>query len=166
MKKIGHCNRLGIVIATQTYKAYRELLTTPHWQRLARGGARPQRLLWASTGVKDPAAPDTVNTMPEKTLHAFADHGGVKSELPADGGNAEAVLAEFALAGVDDAVLAAELQIESAKSFAKSWTELMDRRKTTTNTLGNIQVRELCRKGFSSFFRVDSFTLSPHNGHQ
>jgi len=130
-------NRLGIAIAQRTYKAYRELLTSPRWRKLAGGGARPQRLLWASTGTKDPgasdtlyiealAAPDTVNTMPEKTLLAFADHGKVRGELPPDGGDAEALLAEFARAEVDDSALAAELQREGTESFDKSWNELMD----------------------------------------
>lgn len=130
-------NRLGIAIAKRTYSAYRELLASPRWRKLAGAGARPQRLLWASTGTKDPeasetlyiealAAPDTINTMPEKTLLAFADHGKVGSELPADGGDAEALLAEFARAGVDAAALAGELQIEGALSFDKSWRDLLD----------------------------------------
>jgi len=130
-------NRLGIAFAKRTYKAYRELLASSHWRKLAGGGARPQRLLWASTGIKDPdasdtlyiealAAPDTINTIPEKTLVAFADHGKVKGALPAEGGDAEALLAEFARAGVAEAALAAELQREGTRSFAKSWNDLMD----------------------------------------
>jgi transaldolase len=130
-------NRLGLAIAMQTYHAYRELLAAPRWQQLASAGALPQRLLWASTGTKDPdasdtlyiealAAPDTINTMPEKTLLAFTGHGEVKGALPADGGDAEAVLAEFARAGVDHAALAARLQREGAQSFTKSWNDLMD----------------------------------------
>ena len=130
-------NRLGIAIARRTYKAYRELLASSRWSKLAGAGARSQRLLWASTGTKDPdasdtlyvealAAPDTINTMPEKTLLAFADHGKVKGELPADGGDAEALLAEFARAGVDDAALAAELQRDGTRSFDKSWNDLID----------------------------------------
>lgn len=131
-------NRLGIAIANCTYKAYRELLASSRWRKLAGAGARPQRLLWASTGTKDPdasdtlyiealAAPNTINTMPEKTLLAFADHGKARGELPADGGDAEALLAEFAQEGVDDAALAAELQREGTRSFDKSWNDLMDR---------------------------------------
>ncbi len=131
-------NRLGIAIAKRTYTAYRELLASARWQKLADAGARPQRLLWASTGTKDPAAsdtlylealaaPDTINTIPEKTLLAFAEHGKVKAALPLDGGDAEALLAEFARAGVDNAALAADLQREGAASFAKSWRDLLDR---------------------------------------
>jgi transaldolase len=131
-------NRLGIAIAKRTYKAYRELLASSRWRTLAEAGARPQRLLWASTGTKDPdasdtlyvealAAPDTINTMPEKTLVAFADHGKVSGELPADGGEAEALLKEFARTGVDDAALAAELQREGTRSFDKSWNDLLAR---------------------------------------
>jgi len=130
-------NRLGIAIARRTYKAYRDLLKSTRWQKLAAARAVPQRLLWASTGTKDPnapdvmyveafAAPDTIDTIPEKTLLAFADHGQVKSAMPVDGGDAEAVLAEFARAGVEDAKLAEELQREGAESFNKSWNDLMD----------------------------------------
>ncbi len=129
-------NRLGIAIAKRTYKAYRDLLASPRWRKLADAGARPQRLLWASTGTKDPeasdtlyiealAAPDTINTMPEKTLHAFAEHGEVKGAMPTDGGDAEEVLGAFARAGVDDAALAALLQREGTESFDKSWKDLM-----------------------------------------
>ena len=129
-------DRLGIAIAQRTYKAYRELLDSPRWQRLSNAGARPQRLLWASTGTKDPkasdvlyvkalAAPFTVNTMPEATLKALADHGELGTILPADGGDCEQVLAQFAKAGVDIDALAAQLQDEGAKSFVKSWDELM-----------------------------------------
>jgi transaldolase len=129
-------NRLGIAIAQRTYKAYRDLLTSSRWQKLAANGARPQRLLWASTGTKDPAAPDTlyvealaapdtINTMPEKTLLAFADHGKVKGAMPLGGGDAEAVLAEFTRAGIDDDALAADLQRVGAKAFATSWSDLM-----------------------------------------
>jgi len=130
-------NQLGIAIARRIYKAYHELLSTPHWQRVYNYGARPQRLLWASTGTKDPKAPDvlyieslaapfTVNTMPEATLKAFADHGQVGHRMPPDGGNCEHVLAEFAKAGIDVDALAAQLQSEGASAFAKSWNELMD----------------------------------------
>jgi transaldolase len=131
-------NRLGIAIAMRTYKAYRDLLASPRWLKLAEAGARPQRLLWASTGTKDPAAPDTlyvealaapdtVNTIPEKTLQAFADHGKVGAALRADGGCAEAVLEEFRREGVDDEALAARLQREGADAFAASWHALLAR---------------------------------------
>jgi transaldolase len=129
-------NQLGIAIAKGTYKAYRTLLGSPRWQRAYNAGARPQRLLWASTGSKDPkasdvlyikalAAPFTVNTMPEGTLKALADHGELGAPLPADGGDCEEVLAQFAQNGVDVDNLAATLQEEGAKSFVKSWNELM-----------------------------------------
>jgi transaldolase len=129
-------NRLGIAIAQRAYKAYRELLGSARSQRIYNEGARPQRLLWASTGTKDPAASDilyikalaapfTVNTMPEGTVRAFADHGDIGDILPADGGDCEDVLAQFAKAGVDIDALAAKLQEEGAKSFVKSWDELM-----------------------------------------
>jgi transaldolase len=129
-------DRLGIAVAQRTYKAYRELLDSPRWQRASNAGARPQRLLWASTGTKDPkasdilyvkalAAPFTVNTMPEGTLKALADHGELGTILPADGGDCEQVLAEFAKAGVNIDALAAQLQDEGAKSFVQSWEELM-----------------------------------------
>jgi transaldolase len=129
-------NRLGIAVANRTYRAYRELLCSPRWQRAYNAGARPQRLLWASTGTKDPkasdvlyvkalAAPFTVNTMPEATLNALADHGELGSIMAADGGDSEAVLAQFSKAGVNIEVLAAQLQAEGAKSFVKSWNELL-----------------------------------------
>ena len=129
-------NKLGIAIGHQIYKAYRDLLASPRWKRIVAGGFNPQRLLLASTGTKDPkapdtlyitalAAPDTVNTMPEKTLLAFADHGEVDSPVPADGGDCEQVLAQFAKAGVDLDALAAELQSEGAKAFDESWNDLM-----------------------------------------
>jgi transaldolase len=131
-------NRLGIAMAQRTYRAYRDLLASPRWHRLAGAGARPQRLLWASTGTKDPAAsdtlyvealaaPDTVDTIPEKTLQAFADHGKVGAGLRADGGDAETVLAAFRRAGVDEDALAAQLQREGAEAFATSWQALLAR---------------------------------------
>jgi transaldolase len=130
-------NQLGIAIAKRTYKAYRELLGSPRWQRIYNAGARPQRLLWASTGTKDPKAPDvlyvkalaapfTVNTMPEATLKALADHGEIREIMSADGGDYDTVLDEFATAGVDIYELAAKLQDEGAKSFVTSWNDLMD----------------------------------------
>ncbi len=129
-------NRLGIAIAMRTYKAYRDLLRSERWQRCARAGARPQRLLWASTGSKDPAATDTlyvealaaadtINTIPEKTLLAFADHGKVGASLTEDAGYADAVLEEFRREGVDDEALAAQLQEEGVTAFAKSWRALL-----------------------------------------
>jgi transaldolase len=129
-------NRLGIAIAMRTYKAARGLLGSPRWQRIYNAGARPQRLLWASTGTKDPAASDvlyikalaapfTVNTMPEATLKALAEYNELGSILPADGGDCEEVLAEFAKAGINIEALAAELQDQGANSFTKSWNDLM-----------------------------------------
>ncbi len=129
-------DRLGIAIAKRIFEAYCALLTAPRWMRAYNAGARPQRLLWASTGTKDPkasdilyikalAAPFTVNTMPDGTLKAFADHGEVGATMPADGGDAEEVLARFAEAGIDADTLAARLQDEGAKSFVTSWNELM-----------------------------------------
>ena len=131
-------NRLGIAMAMRTYRAHRELLASERWQRLAAAGARPQRLLWASTGTKDPAAPDTlyvqalaapdtVDTLPEKTLLAFADHGRVGTALPADGGYADAVLEEFRREGVDDDALAQRLQREGVEAFATSWHAMLSR---------------------------------------
>jgi transaldolase len=129
-------NRLGIAIGGRSYRAYCDLLESKRWRDLAAAGARPQKLLWASTGTKDPkasdtlyvealAAPGTINTMPEKTLLAFAAHGTLNLTLPRDGGDAEGVLAAFARAGVDVGALAARLQVEGAQSFVKSWQELM-----------------------------------------
>ena len=129
-------NQLGPTVSQRIYKAYRALLGSPRWQRIYNAGARPQRLLWASTGKKDPlasdvmyiralAAPFTVNTMPEATLKALADHGDVPTLMRADGGNSEAVLARFAEAGVDIHLLAQHLQTEGAESFVRSWHELM-----------------------------------------
>jgi transaldolase len=129
-------NRLGVAIAQRAYKAYRELLASARFQRVANAGARAQRLLFASTGTKDPhasdilyvkalAAPFTVNTMPEGTLKAFGDHGEVGASLAPNGGDCETVLAGFAKAGIDIDALAGALQDEGAKSFVKSWNELM-----------------------------------------
>ncbi|MGH9280722.1 MAG: transaldolase [Acidimicrobiales bacterium] len=128
--------KLGVAVAQRTYAAYRALLESDRWKRLAAAGAHPQRLLWASTGTKDPALPDTyyitalaspltVNTMPENTLIAFGAHGAVGALLPADGGDAEEQLARFAPAGVDVDALATQLQVEGAESFVKSWEELI-----------------------------------------
>ncbi len=131
-------NRLGIAIAMQTYQAYRDLLAGARWRKLAAAGAQPQRLLWASTGTKDPAARDTlylealaaaqtITTIPDQTLLAFADHGRIGQSLAADGGYAQAVLEEFRREGVDDEALATRLQREGVQAFAQSWAALMAR---------------------------------------
>ena len=130
-------NKLGIAIGQRTYEAYCDLVASPRYRRVMNEGGRPQRLLFASTGTKDPKAPDvlyvealaapfTVNTMPESTLLALHDHGNIGASTPADGGDCEAVLAQFKAAGVDIDALAAQLQKEGAASFVKSWNELMD----------------------------------------
>ena len=129
-------DRLGIAIAKRTYKAYLGLLSSPRWMRAYNAGARPQRLLWASTGTKDPkasdvlyvntlAAPFTVNTMPDGTLKALAEHGHVGTTLPANGGDSEEELARFADAKIDVHALSRQLQDEGAKSFVKSWNDLL-----------------------------------------
>lgn len=131
-------NRLGIAIAARTYRAYRELLASPRWRRLAAAGARPQRLLWASTGTKDPeapdtlyvealAAPDTIATIPAKTLRAFAEHGALDGTMATKGGRAEPLLARFAEAGIDIDALAIRLQRDGAQAFVKSWNALLGR---------------------------------------
>lgn len=131
-------NRLGVAVAMRTYKAYCGLWASERWRRLAAAGANPQRLLWASTGTKDPtasdtlyvqalAAPGTINTLPEKTLLAFADHGEIERVMPLDGGYAEAVIEEFRREGVDDSALAARLQLEGVDAFAASWRALLTR---------------------------------------
>jgi transaldolase len=139
-------NQLGIAVGKQTFNAYRSFLASERWQRAINFGARPQRLLFASTGTKDPkasdtlyvralAAPFTVNTMPENTLKAFGDHGEMGGVLPADGGDAEIVLAQFAKAGIDIPALAARLQDDGAKAFVKSWEELMNVIETKSDAL-------------------------------
>jgi transaldolase len=131
-------NRLGIAVAGSAYRAYLELYATVRWRTLAKAGARPQRLLWASTGTKDPtasdtlyvealAAPDTINTLPEQTLRAFAEHGQVRGSMAADDAEAKLVLARFEKAGVDIDALALQLQREGAQSFVESWNELLKR---------------------------------------
>lgn len=130
-------DKLGIAVGQQVYKAYRDVLASDRWQRLANFGARPQRLLFASTGTKDPkasdvlyigalAAPNTINTMPEKTLLAFGDHGKLNGALPRDGGDCETVLDKFRKAGIDLEQLAADLQSDGAKAFDESWQALLD----------------------------------------
>ena len=132
----GLRDKLGIAIAGRTYKAYCDLLGTPRWKAIGDAGYNPQRLLWASTGTKDPrasdvlyikslAAPNTVNTMPEATLKAMGDHGEVGAVMARDGGDCEAVLAEFAKQGIDVQALALQLQQEGAKAFVDSWNELL-----------------------------------------
>ncbi|MDA3888578.1 MAG: transaldolase [Allgaiera sp.] len=141
-------NKLGIAIGQRTYQAYRELLASPRWRKLAEAGAQPQRLLLASTGSKDPdasdtlyvealAAPDTIDTMPEKTLHAFAEQGVLKGAMAVDGGDCEAMLARFAQAGVDIDALAATLQQEGAQAFVKSWQQLLQRIADKSAALAN-----------------------------
>lgn len=131
-------NKLGIAIGGRTYCAYRDLLALPRWLKLAQAGARPQRLLWASTGTKDPeapkslyvealAAPETIDTIPEKTLLAFAEEGNVDSVMATDADEAEAMLARFEAADVDLDALALKLQQDGAKSFVKSWQQLLTR---------------------------------------
>src|SRR5215469_4353741 len=139
-------NKLGIAVAMATYKAARALLSSPRWHRVYNAGAYPQRLLWASTGTKDPtasdvlyvetlAAPFTVNTMPEATLNALANQKQLGSILPADGGDSEEVLSQFASAGVSVDALAAQLQQDGAKSFVNSWEELMSQITSKTAVL-------------------------------
>ena len=139
-------NKLGIAIAQRTYKAARSLMSSPRWQRVYNAGARPQRLLWASTGTKDPqasdvlyikafAAPFTVNTMPENTLKALAAYTEIGDIMVVDGGDCEEVLAQFAKAGIGIDALAAQLQDEGAKSFVKSWNDLMSVIASKSNTI-------------------------------
>jgi transaldolase len=129
-------NQLGIAVAQSTYHAYRKLLDSDRWRKAEKAGAQPQRLLWASTGTKDPsasdclyvealAAPDTINTIPEKTLLAFADHGKLGQVMPVHGGEENTVIAEFEEAGIDIRALAANLQEEGAEGFITSWKELL-----------------------------------------
>jgi transaldolase len=145
-------NRLGIAVATLTYRAYRELLASARWQRLAAAGARAQRLLWASTGTKDPAAADTlyvaqlaardtVNTVPEKTLLAFADHGRLGQPLTLEGGDADAVLATCCRLGIEENALAALLQREGADAFAASWRNLLEGIAGKAQTLAQVGAR-------------------------
>ncbi len=143
-------NKLGIALAQRTYKGYRTLLSSRRWQRIYNKGALPQRLLWASTGVKDPlasdvlyikalAAPFTVNTMPEKTLQALAHHGDVSTLMHADGGNCEEVLSQVTAAGIDLHALAGKLQKDAADSFVKSWNELIGVIESKSESLSRFQ---------------------------
>jgi transaldolase len=139
-------NRLGIAMAMRIYRAHIELLASPRWRRLSAAGASVQRLLWASTGTKDPAAPDTlyvqaliaprtICTLPEKTLLAYADHGRADQPLPPDGGLCEAVLQEFAREGVDDEAMAARLQRDGVDAFALSWHAMLTRLQAKTGAI-------------------------------
>lgn len=139
-------NRLGYAVSLGIHQAYCDLLASERWKKLAAAGAEPQRLLWASTGTKDPSAsdvmyiealasPNTINTMPEETLLAFADHGKVGAALASDGGDGERLLGEFAKAGVDKDALAAQLQKEGADAFVKSWNALMERLAAKSGSL-------------------------------
>jgi transaldolase len=139
-------NTLGVAVGKATYRAWREMLDSDRWQGLAEKGARLQRLLFASTGTKDPeasdtlyieafAAPDTINTMPDKTLKAFADHGEVGEPLPADGGDAERVFEAHRAAGIDTDALGLKLQKDGAEAFVKSWDELLGTIKSESERL-------------------------------
>jgi transaldolase len=141
-------NRLGIAIMQRTYRAHCDLIASKRWRDLEAQGARKQRMLWASTGTKDPsapadlyvsalAAPETIDTMPEKTLLAFAENGHIGAIMPTDGGDSEIVLAKFAAAGIDVEALALQLQKEGAASFVKSWTELMKRISDKSSALAS-----------------------------
>jgi transaldolase len=141
-------NGLGIAVGMQCYRAYRELLASARWRKLEAAGARPQRLLWASTSTKDPAAPDTlyaealaapdtIDTLPPKTLEAFADHGSAGAPMATDGGDFEARLQRYAAAGIDVEALAQRLQDEGAESFVKSWNQLLERIATKAGTLSS-----------------------------
>jgi transaldolase len=129
-------NHLGIAMARRTYKAALLLMSSQRWQRIINLGAHPQKLLWASTGTKDPlasdvlyikalAAPSTVNTMPEATLLALDKYNEIEEVMPADGGDCEDVLKMFVTAGIDPDALAAKLQEDGARSFVRSWNELI-----------------------------------------
>ncbi|HKO66702.1 MAG TPA: transaldolase [Burkholderiaceae bacterium] len=145
-------NRLGVAIAARAYRAYRQLLRSPRWRKLADSGAKPQRLLWGSTGTKDAqasptmyvealAAPDTINTIPEKTLLALADHGQITGVMPEDGGDADDVIARFTEAGIDIDALAKQLQEEGAQAFVKSWHALLRRIAEKSEALAEAGVK-------------------------
>ena len=141
-------NRLGIAIMQRTYRAHCELIESKRWRDLEAKGALKQRMLWASTGTKDPnapadlyvsalAAPETIDTMPDKTLLSFAEKGQLQGVMSKDGADSESVLAKFAAAGIDTGALAVQLQKEGAASFVKSWTELMKRIVDKSAALAN-----------------------------
>lgn len=150
-------NKLGINIAKRTYKAYLELQMSDRWKKLEKSGARLQKLLWASTGTKDPeasdvmyievlAAPDTINTMPPETLEAFADHGKVDKMMSGDGGDAEKILIEFEKTGIDLNALSADLQKEGAEAFEKSWNELLSAIKSKCDDIGKTHAENSSQK--------------------
>ncbi len=145
-------NRLGIAIAQRTYVAYRELYESARWKKLAAAGARPQRMLWASTGTKDPnapeslyaeafAAPDTIDTLPEKTLLSLSRLDHLPPPMPTDGGDSLHILAEIQRAGIDTDALALRLQRDGAEAFVKSWHSLMDRIADKGSTLAKVANR-------------------------
>jgi transaldolase len=130
--------KLGLAVGLVAYRSYRQTMASERWQKLRNDGARSQRLLWASTGTKDPDAPDTlyvhglaapftINTMPDSTLEAFFDHGEAGDPMPADGAEGDELLSRFAEAGIDTQALAAQLQSDGAKSFVDAWNHLMER---------------------------------------
>jgi transaldolase len=139
-------DKLALAVGLDIYRAYRQVMSSDRFQRLENAGVRMQRLLWASTSTKDPAAPDTlyvqglaapftVNTMPDATLEAFFDHGQVGDPLPADGGDADVMLGRFIRAGVDLGHVAGQLQHDGTESFVAAWSELMDRITAQTSAV-------------------------------
>jgi transaldolase len=148
-------NKLGIAIAARTYRAYRDLLVSPRWRRLEAAGAHPQRLLWASLGTKDPSAsdtlyiealsvPETISTIPEQTLLAFARHGRLNGAI-VENAEAEAMLRRFADSGIDVDALANELQREGVRSFVKSWRQLMERILDKRKAFGDVDRQSVVR---------------------
>jgi len=146
-------NSLGIAIAQRTWKAWCDLRQSSRWRKLIAAGGRPQRLLWASTGTKDPhasdtlyveslAAPDTINTMPENTLLAFADHGRLDRSILDNGGDCEAVIERFNAAGIDDRLLADQLQRDGAETFVQSWRDSLAQIDRKAGTIGTRAMRK------------------------